>query len=107
MTSEFFDLLLAVRTKALGDIVVMEGILFGFLAILEINEDKRTLVEDQGRQLLETQEWVESVFSRLSAAGGASEEDAKVKILAAGVLIRIRECVEKYQALLMGDLASF
>lgn len=86
----------------------MESLLFGFLTVLEINEDKRRLVDAQGRQLLETQEWVEGVFAKLGAgAGGASEEDQKVRMLAAGCLVRIRECVEKYQALLMGDLASY
>ena len=108
MTSEFFDLLLALRTRALSDILIMESLLFGFLTVLEINEDKRRLVDAQGRQLLETQEWVEGVFAKLGAgAGGASEEDQKVRMLAAGCLVRIRECVEKYQALLMGDLASY
>lgn len=120
MTAEFWSLLLALRVRSQGDISVMEGLLFAFLTILEVNEDKRRLVQEQGRQLLETQEWVESVFSRLGTAGGSgiqglmggggqalSEEDEKVRMLAAAVLVRIRECVEKYQALLMGDLASF
>lgn len=122
MTSEFWDLLLALRVRAQGDIAVMEGLLFSFLTILEINEDKRRLVESQGRQLLETQEWTEGVFSRLGGAGSSSvisglmgggrgqalsEEDDSVRMLAAAVLVQIRECVEKYQALLMGDMASF
>jgi telomere length regulation protein len=105
MTSEFWDLLLSLRTQSIGDITVIEALLFGFMTILEINEDKRTLVEAHGRQMLETQEWVEGVFGRVG--GGGSEEDERVRMLAAGVLVRVRECVEKYQALLMGDLASF
>jgi len=88
-----------------GDIVVMEGLLFSFMTILELNEDKRQLVEAHGRQMLETQEWVEGVFGRVGSGG--SEEDERVRMLAAGVLVRIREVVEKYQALLMGDLTSF
>jgi telomere length regulation protein len=105
MTSEFWDLLLSLRTQSIGDITVIEALLFGFMTILEVSEDKRTLVEAHGRQMLETQEWVEGVFGRVG--GGGSEEDEKVRMLAAGVLVRVRECVEKYQALLMGDLASF
>jgi telomere length regulation protein len=105
MTSEFWDLLLTLRTQSVGDIVVMEGLLFGFMTILELNEDKRRLVEAHGRQMLETQEWVEGVFGRVGSGG--SEEDERVRMLAAGVMVRIREVVEKYQALLMGDLASF
>jgi len=38
---------------------------------------------------------------------GGGEEDERVRMLAAGCLVRIREVVEKYQALLMGDMASF
>jgi telomere length regulation protein len=105
MTSEFWDLLLSLRTQSIGDITVIEALLFGFMTILELNEDKRTLVESHGRQMLETQEWVDGVFGRVG--GGGSEEDERVRMLAAGVLIRVRECVEKYQALLLGDLASF
>ena len=104
MTSEFWDLLLSLRTQSIGDITVVESMLFAFLTLLEVNEDKWGLVERHGRQLLETQEWVEGVFGRV---GGGSEEDERVRMLAAGCLVRIREVVEKYQALLMGDLVSF
>jgi telomere length regulation protein len=105
MTSEFWDLLLSLRTQSIGDITVIEAMLFAFLTIFDINEDKRRLVEEHGRQMLETQEWVEGIFGRVGAGG--SQEDEKVRMLAAGCLVRIREVVEKYQALLMGDLASF
>ena len=105
MTSEFWDLLLGLRTQSIGDTTVIEALLFGFMTILEVNEEKRGLVQAHGRQMLETQEWVEGVFGRVGAGG--SEEDEKVRMLAAGVLLRVRECVEKYQTLLMGDLASF
>ena len=105
MTSEFWDLLLGLRTQSIGDITVIEAMLFAFLTILEINEDKRRLVTENGRQMLETQEWAEGIFGRVAAGG--SEEDERIRMLAAGCLTRIREAVEKYQALLIGDLASF
>jgi len=104
MTSEFWDLLLSLRTQSIGDITVVEALLFGFLTLLEMNEDKRGLVDAHGRQMLETQEWIEGVFGRVK---GGSEEEERVRMLAAGCLVRIREVVEKYQAMLMGDLASF
>lgn len=105
MTSELWDLLLSLRAQAVGDVLVVESLLFAFLTLLEINEDGRKLVENHGRQLLETQEWVEGVFARVG--GGRNEEDERVRMLAAGVVVRIREVVEKYQALLMGDMAGF
>jgi telomere length regulation protein len=115
LTSEFWDLLLTLRTQATTDISILEALLFAFLILLEINGDQRELVQAHGRQLLETQEWVENVFEKLGRAtgvslsgkrGGGSEEE-KVRALAASVLVRIRECVEKYQMVLMGDMASF
>ncbi|KAH8676639.1 telomere length regulation protein-domain-containing protein [Tricladium varicosporioides] len=105
MTSEFLDMLLGLRTKSLSDSGLLEALLFSFLTVLEVNVDKRRLVETHGREILEMQEWAEDVFSRLGEGNG--EEEDKVRVLAAGVLVRIRECVEKYQSLLMGDLISF
>lgn len=104
MTSEFWDLLLALRSHTVGDKAVGEAVLFGFMTLLEINGDKRRLAEQHGRELLETQRWVEGFFGFLTGGG---EEEERARTLAAGVLYRIREVVEKYQALLMGDLATF
>ncbi len=47
---------------------------------------------------------MDGVFERI---GGGSEEGERVRMLAAGVLVRCREVVEKYQRLLMGDLVDF
>lgn len=105
MTSEFWDLLLALRTQSIGDITVIEAMLFAFLTILEVNEDKRRLVTENGRQMLETQGWVDGILGRVGAGG--SEEDERIRMLAAGCLVRVTEAVEKYQAYLIGDLASF
>jgi telomere length regulation protein len=115
LTSEFWDLLLALRTQATTDISILEALLFAFLVLLEVNVDQRGLVQAHGRQLLETQAWVENVFEKLGRAVGVSlsgkrgggNEEEKVRALAASVLVRIRECVEKYQMLLMGDMAGF
>ncbi|KFY38918.1 hypothetical protein V495_06279 [Pseudogymnoascus sp. VKM F-4514 (FW-929)] len=103
MTSEFWDLLLAVRSHTIGDKSVREAVLFGFMTLLEVNGDKRQLSEKHGRELLETQRWVETIFGSI----GEGEEEERARTLAAGVLYRIREVVEKYQALLMGDLVNF
>lgn len=103
MTREFWDLLLALRSNTVGDKAVREAVLFGFMTILELNQDQRRLAEQHGREMLETQRWVESFFSTL----GEGSEEERSRTLAAGVLFRLREVVQKYQALLMGDLASF
>ena len=103
MTREFWDLLLALRSHTVGDKAVGEAVLFGFMTILELNQDQRRLAEQHSRELLETQRWVEAFFSTF----GEGKEEERSRTLAAGVLFRLREIVEKYQALLMGDLASF
>ena len=104
MTNEMWDLLLSLRTQSQGDRSIGEALLFAFMTLLEINEDKRSLAEAHGKELLETQGWVELLFTSL---GAGTEEDDKMRALAAGVLFKIREVVEKYQALLIGDLSSF
>lgn len=103
MTQEFWDLLLALRSYSVGDKAVGEAVLFGFMTILDLNQDQRRLAEQHGREMLETQRWVEAFFGTL----GEGEEEQRSRTLAAGVLFRLREVVQKYQALLMGDLASF
>lgn len=106
MTSEFWDLLLSLRPRA-SDITVLEALLFSFLTLLDINSStsgQRRLADEHAKELLETQEWVQMVFGKV---GGGSEEGEKVRVLAAGVLTRTREVVEKHQRLLLGDLANF
>lgn len=104
MTSEFWDLLLAVRGAALADPTILSALLLAFLTLLDINEDKQLLAQEQAKELLETQEWVRGVFERL---GGGGEEDGKTRMLAAGVLVRCGEVVEKYQRMLVGDMMDF
>lgn len=103
MTSEFWDLLLSLRSNG-DDSTVLEALLFAFLTVLDINEDKRRLAEDHAKELLETQQWAEQVFEMVE---GGSEEGDRVRMLAASVLVRTREVVEKYQRLLMGDMLDY
>ncbi|KAI8964842.1 telomere length regulation protein-domain-containing protein [Daldinia sp. FL1419] len=111
MTSEFWDLLLGVRGQCVGDLSITQAVLFGFIALLDVNEgDMRGLCERQGREVVESVEWVSGVFNNLRGGDVGSEgggEENEVKMLAAGVLIRLREAVDKYQAVLMGDLIGY
>lgn len=104
MTSEFWDLLLSVRSNALNDPAILEAVLFAVLTLLDVNEDQRRLAQEHAKELIETQEWVKLVFERVS---GGDEESERVRMLAAGVLVRCGEIVEKFQRLLMGDLVGF
>lgn len=107
ITTAFWDLLLSLRMKAISDISVLEAVIFSLLALLEINGDsKQRLVQETPKQLMETQRWVELVFEK--TGGGSlviedSGEEARVRTLAAGVLVKTKEIIEAYQKLLLGN----
>ena len=105
MTAELWGLLLnsSIRAHSVGDIAVIHSVLFALLAILDVNEDRmRDVCQGLSREVVETQEWIAAVFE--GTRGGDRGEENDVKMLSAAVLIRLREAIEKYQALLMGDL---
>lgn len=106
ISAEMWDLLLSLRVQAIGDISVLQAVLFALLTLLEINTDKQRIVQEHPKQLMETQQWVDLVFERMGSPRlvddeGKSEE-AKVRTLAAGVLMKCREIIEAYQKQLVG-----
>lgn len=106
LTSELWDLLLGVRQHAVGELAALKGWFVAMASLLEVNEgDMRRLCQTQGREVVETREWVSGVFERTRGEDGGEENE--VKMLAAGTLIRLGEAIEKYQALLMGDMIGF
>ncbi|KAH8732829.1 telomere length regulation protein-domain-containing protein [Phaeosphaeriaceae sp. PMI808] len=104
MTREYWDLLLSVRGLALQDKQVLHAVLFGFLMLLETNENKERVATEQGKELMETQAWTKMVFDGL---GTGSEEDERVRVIAAGVVVRCQEVVEKYQRRMAGVLMDY
>ncbi|KAF2197233.1 hypothetical protein GQ43DRAFT_484297 [Delitschia confertaspora ATCC 74209] len=114
MTREMWELLLSVRGIAMGDKSILKALLFAFLMLIETNEDGERLAVEQGREVVETQEWVRGVFENLGGgkrmgAGdkGEEDEDEKVRALAAGVLVRLGEVVEKYRRRMVGSLMDY
>ncbi|KAG7420741.1 DNA replication checkpoint protein tel2 [Fusarium oxysporum f. sp. rapae] len=106
LTAELWDLLLGVRVHVFGDLGAMKGWLVAMASLLEVHGGgMRRLCETQGREVMETREWVAMVFEKTRGEDGGEENE--VKMLAAGVLIRLGEAIERYQALLMGDLVGF
>ncbi|KAJ4372180.1 telomere binding protein [Neocucurbitaria cava] len=104
MTREYWDLLLSVRGLASKDKNILNAVLFGFLMILETNENKERLATEQGKELMETQAWVKTIFEGL---GAGREEDERIRVLAAGVVVRCQEVVEKYQRRMVGALMDY
>ncbi|KAB2106324.1 hypothetical protein AG0111_0g5032 [Alternaria gaisen] len=104
MTREYWDLLLSVRGLASKDKNILNAVLFGFLMLLETNENKERVATEQGKELMETQAWVRSAFEGL---GTGSEEDERLRVLAAGVVVRCQEVIEKYQRRMAGALMDY
>jgi hypothetical protein len=108
MSREHWDLILSLR-NASGDPSVIEAILFGALAILEIT-DPRVAAENFPKQVIETQAWAAGKSPTESATDldiFQSRDEGKAKILAGGILLRIKEIVTKHERLLLGDIISF
>lgn len=104
MTREMWELLLSVRGFAGKDKGVLNALLFALLMLLETNENKERLATEQAKELLETQQWVQMVFNEL---GAGSEEDEKIRVLAAGVVVRCQEVVDKYQRRMVGSMMDY
>lgn len=100
MTAEAWALVLSLRSRA--ELPVLDGAVTVLAVLVEVNEDDyRGLCEGLGKEIVETTEWLGGLISGIR--GGEGEED-RVKGLAAGVMIRLQEVVERYQVLLMGSL---
>ncbi|KKY34113.1 putative telomere length regulation protein [Diaporthe ampelina] len=107
MTAELWELLLgsSVRAHTVGDLGVTNAVLFALLTLLEVNGDRmRDICQGMPREVVETQEWVAQIFCGTRGEDGGEEND--VKMLAAGVLMRIREGMDKHRALLMAIPAA-
>ncbi|CAG8543642.1 6417_t:CDS:10 [Paraglomus occultum] len=90
---EFWDLILSIRYYS--DPIVQGSILYSLSIILNMVA-KRDIAELHGKELIESQEWVTSVFEKL--------EDERLKSMAALILVRIKNIVGEYQRLLIGEL---
>lgn len=93
ITREFWDLIFSLRF--FDDPAVLSSILFGISAILNVLSE-RELAESFGKELVESQQWVATIFE--------SKVNEQVQSMAAWVLVKIKEIIKEYQVLLMGNL---
>ncbi|KAE9974402.1 hypothetical protein BLS_003141 [Venturia inaequalis] len=108
MTSELWDLLLSLRNNALNDndVGILESLLFALLTLLEVNEDKQRLATEHAKELVETQQWAKLVLEKREAGAGGEDEGEKVRMLAAAVIVRCHEVIERWQRLMLGDMVD-
>ncbi|RIA99485.1 telomere length regulation protein [Glomus cerebriforme] len=93
ITREFWDLMFSLRF--FDDPAVLCSILFGISVILNTLSE-RELAESFGKELIETQQWVTTIFE--------NKVNEQVQSIAAWVLVKIKEIIKEYQILLMGNL---
>lgn len=96
--------------------MITSALLSLFLAIVELNISSGTtgeerLVTEFATQVMELREWAGGVFDQCSssAGGAAGSEDpqGQMRTLAAGVMVKLGEVMERYQGRLMGVGVGF
>lgn len=83
-----------------------------FLAVVDLNVASGTtgeerLVTDFATQVMELREWAGEVFDLSPVAQGADDPQGQVRTLAAGVMVKLGEVMERYQGRLMGVGVGF
>lgn len=85
-----------------------------FLAVLDLNISSGTtgeerLVTEFATQVMELREWASEVFDRCSSqvSGDGDDPQGQVRTLAAGVMVKLGEVMERYQGRLMGVGVGF
>lgn len=104
LSQELWAFFFSIRTGISGhDPLVLEALLLALLSLLEVNLDhERTLAEQQGSAIVETQAWMGQLLEQMP---GQDQESKRCQMLAAAILLRCNSVIEKHQRILMGELA--
>jgi len=87
-----------------------------FLALVDLNiasgsNGEERLVTEHATQVIELREWASGVFDRMpvgkTSPGAPTDPQDQVRTLAAGVMVRFGEVIERYQGRLMGVNSGF
>ncbi|KAJ5237165.1 hypothetical protein N7489_007256 [Penicillium chrysogenum] len=120
LTHETLSLLLPLHTASTSsEPTVTTALLSIFLAVVDLNiasgsNGEQRLVTEYATQVIELREWASQVFDRTppSAArvdprSAVTDPQEQVRTLAAGVMVRLGEVIERYQGRLMGVHSGF
>ncbi|KAJ9304297.1 hypothetical protein DTO217A2_6261 [Paecilomyces variotii] len=111
LTQETLALLISLHSNAVAtETAVLPALLSLFLAMIDVSVASGTsgeerLVTEFATQVMELREWVGEVFDRVPATKGGEEE--QVRMVAAGVMVKLGEVLERYQGRLMGVNVGF
>ncbi|KAJ5190638.1 uncharacterized protein N7498_009623 [Penicillium cinerascens] len=117
LTQATLSLLLALHTSPVSsEPTVTAALLNIFLALVDLNiasgsNGEERLVTEHATQVIELREWASGVFDRMPAGkstpGAPTDPQDQVRTLAAGVMVRLGEVIERYQGRLMGVNSGF
>ncbi|KAF3484035.1 uncharacterized protein GIQ15_03359 [Arthroderma uncinatum] len=107
ITFDVLTLLMSLHNSPVAtEPTVLSAILSLFLAILDINiasgsTGEERLVTEFADQVMEMREWVGGIFER------TPKDDDQVRMLAAGIMVKLGEVMNRYQGRLFGVNAEF
>ena len=107
LTMDALNLLTTLHNShVVAEPMVLAAVLRLFLAVVDVNTTSGSTAEERlvtefATQVLEMQEWVGGVFER------APKDDEGVRMLAAGIMIKLGEVTERYQGRLLGINSGF
>lgn len=79
---------------------MLEALLFGFLTILDVNENNhRRLAEENPKELLETRAWAEAVWERVG--------EGRPRVLCAAVLSRVADVIGAWERMMVGEMGGW
>lgn len=119
VTQDTLTLILTLHGKSIStEPIVLPALLSLFLASIDLNtaagsSAEERLVTDHATQVMELREWTNDVFERTPAASAGTTSSESIddmqqtRILAAGILVKIGEVIERYQRRLMGVSVGF
>lgn len=92
--------------------MITSALLSLFLAVVDLNIASGTtgeerLVTEFATQVMELREWAGDVFERCSSSAGGDDPQGQARTLAAGVMVKLGEVMERYQGRLMGVGVGF
>ncbi|OQD72946.1 hypothetical protein PENDEC_c018G04184 [Penicillium decumbens] len=117
LTQATLSLLLSLHTSPVSsEPTVTAALLNLFLALVDLNiasgsNGEERLVTEHATQVIELREWASGVFDRMpvgkTSPGAPTDPQDQVRTLAAGVMVRLGEVIERYQGRLMGVNSGF
>jgi len=107
LTHDSLALLISLHnTPAATEPTVLSALLSLFLVVVDLNTSSSSTAEEQlvtdlGTEMVELREWVGGIFDR------APKGDNEVRTLAAGIMVKLGEVMDRYQGRLLGINVAF